>query len=115
MDEEWRPVYGWEGLYEVSSLGSVRSLPRKTLRGVRGGKLMNWYIRENDGYPEVRLYRNGTMLRRYAHHLVLEAFDRPRPPGYEAGHGPGGKLDASPGNLVWRKQKPPGRWGKAAH
>jgi hypothetical protein len=114
MHEEWRPVHGWEGLYEVSGTGQVRSLPRKTVRGVRGGKVMNWYVRGLDGYPEVRLYRDGTMLRRFVHHLVLEAFIRPRPHGYEAKHGAGGKLDCSVGNLEWRRQCPPGRWGQAA-
>ncbi|WP_211337689.1 NUMOD4 domain-containing protein [Lentzea atacamensis] len=28
-EEEWRPVEGWEGLYEVSSWGRVRSLTRR--------------------------------------------------------------------------------------
>ena len=30
--EEWRPVVGWEGLYEVSSLGRVRSVDRVVVR-----------------------------------------------------------------------------------
>jgi len=28
LDEDWRPVVGWEHLYEVSNQGRVRSLPR---------------------------------------------------------------------------------------
>lgn len=102
MDEKWLPVKGWEGLYEVSNFGRVRSLPRQTARGMRGGNLLVQYIRK-DGYPEVYLYERGRKRRRTArvHHLVLEAFVGPCPKGEEARHGPGGKLDARLANLCW--------------
>ena len=58
-DEEWKPVVGWEGLYEVSSHGRVRSLDRVVnsrggfTRTVRGAAL-HPYI-DLDGYPCVTL------------------------------------------------------------
>jgi NUMOD4 motif/HNH endonuclease len=100
LTERWLPVAGYETLYEVSSLGQVRSLRRKTRSGMRGGRILKPFIRP-DGYPEVALCRDGISEKRFVHHLVLEAFDKPCPDGEEARHGPGGKADASITNLCW--------------
>ena len=104
MIEEWRPVVGYEGVYEVSSFGRVRSLDRwvkansgRRRTGVRyftpsaSGK--------NKKYKRV-LLRNPDK-QRPVHHLVLEAFVGPRPEDCEARH-----LDGNPGNnrldnLAW--------------
>ena len=40
MNEKWKPVVDFENLYLVSDSGRVRSLPRKTKTGVRGGKIL---------------------------------------------------------------------------
>ena len=42
--EEWRPVVGYEGLYEVSNLGEVRSLPR-TMKARHGGKPDGYHLK----------------------------------------------------------------------
>lgn len=71
--ERWKAVVGWEGLYEVSTYGRVRSLPRQTASGVRGGKILRPIPVE--GYYRVRLSKNGDN-RAFVliHHLVAEAF-----------------------------------------
>lgn len=44
-EEIWRPVVGYEGLYEVSSYGRVRSLDRYDSRNhFRKGELMNFFL-----------------------------------------------------------------------
>lgn len=101
MSEFWKPVLDWEGLYEVSNLGNVRSLPRQTRRGMRGGNAIGHYVRKHDGYPEVMLCAGERKQKRFVHHLVLETFIDRCPEGEEALHGPGGKLDASLTNLKW--------------
>jgi NUMOD4 motif len=102
MTERWLPVAGYEGLYEVSDLGRVRSLPRQTARGRRGGRVLKHYISANTrGYPFVKLSRSGVNRNYQVHALVLHAFAGPRPPGQEARHGPGGKTDASLVNLSY--------------
>jgi hypothetical protein len=53
------------------------------------------------GYLEVRMYCNGRRSRRKVHHLVLEAFCGPCPPGYEARHLDGCKTNNHRENLVW--------------
>lgn len=74
MNEEWRPVVGYEGLYEVSNTGRVRSVDRyvKTCYGsyrLHKGKVLSPGIRP-DGYLVVSLqYR---MFR--VHRLVAQAF-----------------------------------------
>lgn len=98
--ESWLPVVGYEGLYEVSDLGQVRSLDRTDCRGksCTGVLLvpMSW-----GDYLWVRLSRNGRRQARHVHRLVLEAFIGPCPEGMEACHGPGGSLDNSLANLRW--------------
>ena len=84
--EEWRPVIGYEGLYEVSSLGSLKSLPRhvpyidttKYIKGVTIKQSPNGY-----GYFSCSLCVNGIATCRQVHQLVAEAF---------LGHTPRGSL-----------------------
>lgn len=80
--EVWRPVVGWEGLYEVSNLGRVRSLVRYydiinklgiPMHIKRGGKVLNSKVMPN-GYIIVRLHKDGEETNALAHRLVAQAF-----------------------------------------
>ena len=85
MFEIWLPVVGWEGFYEVSDLGRVLSLPRRTSKGLKGGGILKG-SRADSGHIAVMLSRHGNIRRRMVHQLVAEAFIGPRPPGYETRH-----------------------------
>src|SRR6266567_8146480 len=77
--EEWRPVIGCEGLYEVSNLGRVRSLDRTT-KGGRGERpkllrgILYKPIPTKKGYVAVRLVKGGKWGGKLIHRLVAEAF-----------------------------------------
>ena len=64
MKEEWKSVIGYEGLYEVSSCGQIKSL--------RKGVLLTPY--KINGYYVVRLCKNGKMKNCKVHRLVAIAF-----------------------------------------
>jgi len=68
-DEEWRPIVGYEGLYEVSNLGRVRSNAR---RKCRGGIVKP--VASGSGYLAVTLSKESATSRRLVHRLVAEAF-----------------------------------------
>lgn len=76
-NEIWKPVVGYEGLYEVSNLGRLRSVER-ILKRPEG----EWHYKEkilrahktNKGYLRTRLYRNGVAQTLSIHRLVLTAF-----------------------------------------
>lgn len=95
--ERWLPVVGWEGYYEVSDLGRVRSLPR---RNAPGG-IMSPSRTRNGRYLVVKLARDGGYVTRRVHRLVGEAFLGPLPPGQHTRHGPGGSLDNRLVNLSY--------------
>jgi len=104
--ERWLPVVGYEGLYEVSARGQVRSLDRTIRQGALGylrnypGRLLAQAC--NGGYWKVTLSREGRARFVCVHRLVLEAFDGPCPPGQQALHGPAGRLvNYWPENLRW--------------
>lgn len=93
MREEWRPVVGYEGRYEVSSEGRVRSLvgaePRILSQRIRGQ------------YPAVQLCNRGHERSSSVHILVAEAFIGPRPAGHHINHKSGAKTENSVDNLEY--------------
>lgn len=78
MMEEWRPVVGFEGAYEVSNLGKVRSNTRMVIGNcgslwLRKGRIRKIYTNDK-GYRNVVLYHDGVMKRCSVHRLVAQAF-----------------------------------------
>ena len=110
--EEWRPVVGYEGYYEVSSLGRVRSIDRTTLVK-RGNKTMLRNDRGVDislsvggaGYKVVNLCRGGKGKTYNVHSLVLESFSGSAPNQMECRHLDGVKTNNSIENLAWGTRK----------
>lgn len=91
--ETWKPIPGFPG-YEASDHGNFRSLDRTTPSGRQcKGQLLSTRV-SNRGYLLVDLRdAEGKKVTRSAHTVVLEAHDKPCPPGMEARH-----LDDDPRN-----------------
>jgi len=102
--EEWRVIPGFDGLYEVSSIGRMRSLQQHRCSKQRTPpKLMTpTPAVSRGGYLRVRLRRNGKPVTCSVHRLVLLAFvGEPSSPNMHGAH-----LDNNPSNncvanLVW--------------
>lgn len=106
--ERWLPVAGYEGLYEVSDQGNVRSLTRTVECGGRYSRTIQGQPRKqveigrpNDRRKAVRLCASNVYKLRLVHQLVLEAFVGPRPPNFDGCHNNGAKLDNRLENLRW--------------
>lgn len=125
LDEDWRPVVGWEHLYEVSNQGRVRSLPRYIPAVNRDGtgRLNRCPGRvlkgtpDRDGYLKVNLRNTiGGVKTRMVHTLVAEAWIGPRPLRHDVCHGPGGVGDNSLANLRYgtrsENEADKLRWGR---
>lgn len=84
--ERWKAIVGYEGIYEVSSLGGVRSLDRYSSSGrrLKGATLPQF--RTPHGYLRVGLCKQGKTRTELVHPLVLEAFVGPRPEGCDCCH-----------------------------
>jgi hypothetical protein len=107
---EWRAVPGWEGYFEVSDDGRVRSLDRTVPHPTSGSRrLRGRELKQAESgpmrYRYVTLTRSGERRNKYVHTLVLEAFVGPRPEGAEACHGPAGRYVNTPENLRWDTKK----------
>ena len=102
--ERWLPVPGYEGYYEVSDHGNVRSVDRMVPRGdhmlTRRGRVLA-PVDNGHGYPRVQLGRYGKYDFQQVHRLVLQAFVGPCPDGMEACHNDGDRSDARLSNLRW--------------
>lgn len=106
MGEKWKPVVGFEGRYEVSTLGHVRSRGfwRKGPHGstVWSKPKVLKGTPDRQGYLQVGLSRgDGTQAKRKVHRLVLEAFTGPCPSGLETRHHNGVPDDNRVQNLSW--------------
>ena len=70
MEEIWKDIEGYEGRYQVSSLGNVKSLNHGG-----HGYSKNLCLKKNtNGYLQVELYKNGTKKMITVHRLVAQAF-----------------------------------------
>lgn len=106
MNEVWRAVPGYKGVYEVSNMGRVRSLDRVVVceGPVKGRYLSRKKGRvlrpgpSNSGHLSVVLGRNQT---RMVHELVLRAFVGPPPVKHECCHTNGSPKDNRVVNLRW--------------
>jgi hypothetical protein len=78
MQEQWNPVVGFKGLYEVSDFGRVRSIARTTIS--TSGKSYTCTERilsaceYRGGYLHVGLYKDGVRTMHKVHRLVMESF-----------------------------------------
>lgn len=99
--ERWLPVPGWEGLYDASDWGRIRSLPRRTSAGMRGGRILKGRRLPKTGYLRVHLCKDGDKDELYIHQLVLLTFKGPCPPGEQACHGDGNPANNRLSNLRW--------------
>lgn len=106
--ERWLPVPGFEGLYEVSDFGRVRSLDRivhpagrsdgQTTRRIKGRVLKPGF---NHGRPVVNLCSKSGGKHSLVHQLVLHAFVGPCPDGQECRHLNDNRQDNRLINLAW--------------
>ena len=100
---EWRPIPGYEGRYDVSDDGRVRSYWRQPWRSTPQ-RILRPMLETKAGYPAVVLCDGQTKRRIRIHRLVLEAFVGPRPAGLGARHLNGNPADCRLSNLVWGTQ-----------
>lgn len=95
--EEWRPIPGYEGRYEASSLGRIRSLPN----GCHNYPLVRKTHVGPQGYDQIVLHKDGKRTHLNVHWLIAAAFLGPRPAGMDIRHLDGDKLNNSIANLVY--------------
>ena len=87
MEKEiWKPIKGYENLYEISSLGRVKSIDREVSRSNHKYKVKGKILkatRAKNGYLVCNLYRSSKPKTFYVHKLVAVNFLNHVPKGYE--------------------------------
>ena len=102
--EKWADIKGFEGWYQVSTKGRVRSVDRivvfkNNIKRLYKGKILK--LRYHNGYAVVNLNKNKKMKVYYVHRLVLETFTEQPEDKKWVNHKNGKKNDPSLDNLEW--------------
>ena len=95
--EQWLDVVGFEGIYQVSNFGRIRS--------VKTGKIKEQTVQDNDNRPYLGLWKNNKQKICRPHKLVMEAFVGIRPQGMECCHNDGNPQNNHLSNLRWDTSK----------
>lgn len=74
MVEFWKDINDYEGLYQVSNLGRVKSLTRILKDGRKWEEKIIKPGNNGHGYLQVNLHKNGKQKNFFIHRLVAEAF-----------------------------------------
>lgn len=100
MEEIWKDVKGYEGLYQVSNMGRIKSFAYKTWR-------IKKPIVQNSGYAHIGFYKKGVCKQARLHRIVAEAFCyNPDPKNKtQINHLNEDKLDNRACNLQWASPK----------
>lgn len=116
-EEIWRDIEGYEGLYQVSNLGRIRSCDRYVSNGRGSTKLMKSRVlrpgMDRCGYLNVKLYKDGKKKMFLVHRLVYEAFNCKRLEGMQINHIDENKLNNRLDNLNLMTPKQNINWGTA--
>lgn len=111
MAEEWRPVPGHEGRYEVSSEGRVRSVSRLVnskngSKAKKRGRILRPCKSARTGYLAVTLSTENRRTTHNVHRLVCEAFHGAPPiRSAQVAHGDGVRTNNRADNLRWTTAK----------
>ena len=103
-NEEWRDVVGYEGRYQVSSMGRVKSLERKVTKGDGERTVKERFLKPNvsyGGYLMVALYAGGKRKMLKVHRLVCQAFHDNPDNKSDVNHINEDKADNRACNLEW--------------
>jgi hypothetical protein len=106
--ERWVAVVGFEGLYEVSDQGRVRSLDRWLPHNHGEGRWMRGQVlnpsvnHARGGYLQLHLAGGGRRASKAVHLIVAHAFLGPPPPGMQAAHENGRVMDCRLANLSYK-------------
>ncbi len=115
---EWRPVPGYEGLYEVSEDGRVRGLDREVHRGEGvmrvKGKELSPTRQDPAGHMWVWLTKEGEKKKAYIHRIVSAAWLGPCPEGQEVRHRNGDPGQNHYSNLRYGTRSE-NMWDRARH
>ena len=106
MEEVWKDIKGYEGLYQVSNFGNVKSLRKR----IDKGKCHRYFnekilkpIETNKGYLRVKFCKDRKIKKIRVHRLVAEAFIKK--PELEVNHRDGNKKNNKIENLEWVTKK----------
>ena len=97
--EQWKPAFGFEGIYECSTSGKVRSV--RNVTSSKQGKILK--LNNSTGYSQVQLRKNGAYHHAYVHRLVMETFVGPS--SLTVNHKNGIKTDNRIENLEYATHK----------
>lgn len=104
MTEQWKDITGYEGRYQISELGQVKSLARWVDHSINGKQFWPERImkqRLNRGYLVVNLGKNSKKFTAKVHRLVAEAFIENPDNLPEVNHLDGNKANPAKTNLEW--------------
>ena len=109
MEEEWKDIEGYGGIYQISNLGRVKSLQRLVNNTHCSKRLIKESFlsvkRKSHQYDYVSLYKNNKQKRAYIHRLVAQAFIQ-NPNNYtDVNHKNEVKRDNRVENLEWCDKK----------
>ena len=112
MEEQWKDIPGWEGKYQASTHGRIKSLERIVImkNGMQKTIREKVLINDNGKYSLVTLY-NGKRKHYSVHFLVYTTFVGPVPEGYEINHINENKYDNRLENLNLMTHKENSNWG----
>lgn len=103
LKEVFKPIKGYEGLYEISNLGRVKSLPKIIGKRTKHETILKSRI-STQGYEMVTLCKESKSFNASVHRLVAEAFI-PNPNNKATvNHVDGNKLNNDISNLEWSTQ-----------
>lgn len=101
MIEVWKDINGYEGLYQVSNLGRVKSLPKYDRLGRYHKECIKATVDNGNGYLIVNLKHNGKQQMITVHRLVAEHFITNSEMLPEVNHKDGNKSNNNVNNLEW--------------